>query len=52
MSNLYMRSDTGRVVTEKERQAVFGLVKLLFRLEIIDEEQALKIATQFQILFV
>jgi hypothetical protein len=52
MNELYVRVDNGDVVTKERRHAVMMLTKILFRLDIIDEEQALKIATKFQILFV
>jgi hypothetical protein len=42
----------GTVLSEKERNSVMYLVKVLFRLNVIDEEQALQIATQYHILFV
>lgn len=52
MSELYVRSDTGEVVSEEQRAAVMALVKILFRLDIINDIQAVKIASRFHILFV
>lgn len=49
---MYVRCDTGDVVTHEVRHSVMMLTKILFRFDIIDEEQALNIATKFQIFFV
>ena len=49
---MFVREDTGQVVTEDVRNSVMKLTKILFRLNVIDDEQALNIATQFRILFV
>jgi hypothetical protein len=49
---LYLRSDTGEVITKEQRDAVMAFIRTLFRLEIIAEEQALKIANKYHILFV
>jgi hypothetical protein len=43
---------SGSIVTKEYRHSVMMLTKILFRLDIINEEQALNIATKFQILFV
>jgi len=51
-SKLYVHEDTGEVITPEHHHSVMMLIKLLYRLNIIDEEQALKIATKFRILFV
>jgi len=49
---MYIRETTGKVVSMEERLAVLEFTKMLFRLEIINDAQALNIATQFRILFV
>jgi hypothetical protein len=49
---IYVRQDTGEVLTKERRESVMMLTKVLYRLSIIDEEQALNIATQFHILVV
>jgi hypothetical protein len=49
---MFVRTDTGEVVTPEVRHSVMMLTKLLFRFDIICEEQALNIATKFKILFV
>jgi len=51
-NNLYFRADTGEVMTKEKRNSVMMLTKILYRLDIITEEQALDIATKFHILFV
>jgi hypothetical protein len=48
---MYVRED-GTVVTDEERYATMMLIKILYRLQLIEEEQAMKIATQFHILYV
>lgn len=49
---MYVRDDTGEVITDEARHSVMMLTKILFRFDIITEEQALQIATKFRILFV
>ena len=49
---MFIREDTGQIITEDVRNSVMKLTKILFRLNVIDDEQALNIATQFRILFV
>lgn len=49
---LYLNEDTGEVVTPEVHHSIMMLIKILFRLNIIDDEQAVKIATKFRILFV
>ena len=49
---MFVREDTGEVVTQEVNHSVMMLTKVLFRLDIIDEEQALNIVTVFKILFV
>jgi hypothetical protein len=51
-SKLYIKVNDGKIVMSRHRHSVMMLTKILFRLEVIDEEQALKIATKFRILFV
>ena len=51
-NGLYYREDNGAVVTEAERYFTISLIKLLFRLEIIDESQSLNVAMNFRALFV
>jgi len=48
---MYFKAD-GAVVTDEVRYATLMLIKILYRLKVIEEEHALKIATQFHILFV
>ena len=52
MIELFVRSDNGHIITKERRYSVMMLTKILYRLNIIEEEQALNIATKFQILFV
>ncbi len=52
LSDLYVNADTGEVVSSEYRNSIIALIKLLFRLNVINNEQALKIATKFRILFV
>ena len=47
-----IREDTGEVISDEANHSVMMLTKLLFRFEIINEEQALNMATKFRILFV
>lgn len=49
---VFVRSDSGQVVTKEYRHSVFMLTKILYMLDIIEEEQALNIATKFHVLFV
>lgn len=49
---MFVREDNGVVVSNEVRHSVMMLTKLLFRFDIINEEQALNIATKFRILFV
>ena len=49
---MYVRDDTGEVVTDEVRHSVTMLTKILFLLDVITDEQALQIATKFRILFV
>jgi len=51
-NKLYINDETGEVVTPECHHSVMMLIKILFRLHVIDEEQALKIASKFKILFV
>ena len=46
---LYARTDTGEVITKEKRDATLNLIKLLYRLEIIDVEQALQVAVLFNV---
>lgn len=46
---LFLRTDRTAVVTAEYRQSVMMLTKILFRLRVVNEEQALNIATKFQI---
>jgi len=49
---VYVRRETGQVMTGEHRNSVMHLIKLLFLLDVINEEQAVKIALQFDILSV
>ena len=51
-SDLYVNEDTGEVVTPEVHHSIMMLIKVLYRFEVIDDEQAVKIATKFRILFV
>jgi hypothetical protein len=49
---MFMRTDTGALVTEEERYAVLHLLRFLYRLKIIDDNQTMDIVTKYQITFV
>jgi len=49
---LYIIESSGEVVTKECCNSVVMLTKVLYRLNIIDGEQALKIVAKFRILFV
>jgi len=51
-SKLYLNDYNGDVVTPEVHHSIMMLIKVLYRLNIIDEEQALQIASKFRILFV
>ena len=53
MSLTYVKiGPNGEVLSEDKRNSVMYLIKILFRLDIVDEEQALKIANQYRVFFV
>jgi hypothetical protein len=52
MSITYVKVGSEEILSQEECDSVMYLIKVLFRLEIIDEEQVLKIATQYHVLFV
>jgi hypothetical protein len=52
MNELFVRTDTSLLVTKEHRHSVMMLTKILYRLGVIQEEQAMSIVTKFQILFV
>ena len=52
LNKLYLNEDTGEIVTPEVHHSVMMLIKVLYRLDIINEEQALTIAAKFNILFV
>lgn len=49
---MFVRTDTGEVVTPELRHSVMMFSKVLFKLNIIDEVQVLNMAAKFRILFV
>ena len=49
---LYVRSDTGAVITYAHYRSVINLIKILYFLNVITQRQVLDIATKFQSLFV
>jgi hypothetical protein len=51
-SDLFVRSDTGQIVTQEYRDSVIKLLKLLYRLDIVSEKQVLDVFATFQSLFV
>ena len=51
-NELYINANTGAIVTKNQRRAAVMLVKLLYRLEVTNEHQALKLIAKFRILFV
>lgn len=52
LSNLSIRTDNGALVTDDQRSVIISVIKLLYRLEVISEPQALDVITRFQSLFV
>ncbi len=49
---LFINDETGDIVTPEVHNSVMMLIKVLFKLDIIGVEQAVKIASKFRILFV
>jgi len=50
--SVFVKSDTGEVVTYIHRRSVIRLIKLLFMLDVITEKQVVDVAARFQSLFV
>ena len=51
-NEIYLDDLTGDVIDNKHHKSVMMLIKVLHRLDIVDVELALKMATRFKILFV
>jgi hypothetical protein len=49
---MFINGHTDEIITPEKHRSIMMLIKILFRLNIIKAEQALKIASQFRILFV
>ena len=49
-NNLYIYN--GLIVSEAHRAAYLNLLKVLFRLEVIDEDTVIELAVEFRVFFV
>lgn len=49
---MYIKETTSEVVSIETRLAIIELVKILYKLDVINDTQALNIATQFRAIFV
>jgi hypothetical protein len=48
-SKLYTNTVTGKVITSEEHYSTMMLIKILFKLNIINVEQAMELASKFEI---
>ena len=51
-NKLYIDDSTGETVTPEMHYSIMMLIKVLFKLKIINTEQAMTMASRFRILFV
>lgn len=49
---LYVKLNNGHVVSEAARDVTCRMLKILYRLNVINEDQALDVVVNFQLMFV